>query len=130
MFFRFSGEKIVLCILKGKMAFKMYNKKNHQKICVPTLTKIYQTCYPKQAYFICFAFDKAINNCVSFHKNEADRKIIDETLVVFYPLAKLNGYCFVSLVPNFDSVPIHGQFDVITGVILMFYWCNCNVLLV
>ena len=54
IFFRFAGKKIILCILKGEMPFKMHEiiYFSRKKKCVPTLpTSNFQTCYPKHTYF-------------------------------------------------------------------------------
>ena len=49
IFFRFSGENIILCILKGEMPFKM-----HKKVYVPTLPKIFRPATGNTHFFYLF----------------------------------------------------------------------------
>ena len=56
IFFRFSGKNRILCILKGKMPFKMlkivfYSRKKDKKMCVPTLPKIFRPVTPNKLIF-------------------------------------------------------------------------------
>ena len=66
IFFRFSGENIILWILKGEMPFKMHKirsfsrKKIIEKICVPILPKIFRLVTPNTFIFL---FGSIIYQC-------------------------------------------------------------------
>ena len=56
---------MILCIVKGKMPFKMQKiiifsekKNNEKKICVPSLPKIFRNGYPNHTYFFYLALSE------------------------------------------------------------------------
>ena len=88
--FRFSGKNITLCILKGKMPFKMHKiifsrKKIKWKIiCVPTLPKIFRPVTQNSYFFI---WPYSFLNPISSTNKEAD------DIFKFCCFFKNNKYC-------------------------------------
>ena len=54
IFFRFSGKKIILCILKGDMPLKMHKKTPEKNVCLPYLK--FSDPLPETHLYFYFAF--------------------------------------------------------------------------